>query len=150
MKKVDLLSNYIKIADIHARRISMSLKHFANILPFDENKINNLSDDDLGYLELLVNRFAKLQDLLGSKIFPLLLQKLQEDSENFSLLDRLNKLEKLQLLPSAHDWVKMRELRNHVTHEYPDSPNIMVKNLNYAVKYAKQLLSYWDFLKDKL
>ena len=42
----------------------MSLKHS---FPFDRRRVINLAQQNLLYIELLVARFAKLQDLIEAK-----------------------------------------------------------------------------------
>lgn len=108
-----------------------------------------MTDDNLAYLELLTNRFIKLQDTIGTKIFPLALSIMQEDPPGPTFLDRLHLLEKIGVLNQA-DWIELREIRNHITHEYPDSPEIMVLYLNKAVEKAKFLLQFWETLKTKI
>jgi hypothetical protein len=143
-----LLLSLVAISDIHANRLEKALAHTTHLLPFNPTCLQRLTDDELGYLEMLTSRFAKLQDSLGAKIFPLLLQLLQESRSDESALDRLYKLEKLGILPSANNWIAMRELRNAITHEYPDNPELMAANLNKTAECARQLLAFWQTLKE--
>ena len=70
-----------------------------------------------------------------------------ESFENKPFRDILDALEKKEILSSAQWWIDMREIRNHVAHEYPDNPELMCKNLNDAIIAAGELLEYWTFLK---
>ena len=144
------LQNMIDIADIHALRIEKALYHIKPLQPITESILANLSDENLGFLELLTSRFAKLQDFISSKIFPQILSQLLEETDDQSLLDRLNKLEKIGLLPSAKAWIEMRYTRNFITHEYPDDPKITCENLNTTIDQAKKLIDYWNFLRQKI
>lgn len=150
MNIFDSLQSFIETGDIHAGRLDVALQHISHLLPFQPSGLQKFTADELGHLEMMTSRFAKLQDLLGAKIFPLLLEALQEGRSEDSALDRLHKLEKLGILPSTHEWIMMRELRNHVTHEYPDNPALMAANLNKIVTYAKNLLAFWAKLKAKI
>lgn len=38
----------------------------------DASTFLRLKDDEIGYMELLISRFSKLQDVIGDKIFPML------------------------------------------------------------------------------
>jgi len=44
----------------------------------------------------------------------------------------------------------MRSIRNHVTHEYPDHPELTVLNLNSAITCALALVTYYKNLKTKI
>ena len=147
MKTPEVMQSLIEIGDIHADRLEKALRHISHLLPFQPSRINKFADDELSYVDMMTSRFAKLQDILGAKIFPLLLQLLQEGRSDDSGLDRLHKLEKLGILPSALNWIMMRELRNHITHEYPDNPELMASNLNKTVEYAQNLIVFWQGLK---
>ncbi len=140
----------MKICDIHALRLETALVNIQPLIPIQPEKISNFSDQDLSFLELLTSRFSKLHDLIGRKVFPLILRVLEEDKESFSLLDRLHKLEKLDFIPNASMWIEMRKLRNHLTHEYPDAPELAAQNLNKAIEQSQELLTYWKFLKEKI
>ncbi|MBW8309551.1 MAG: hypothetical protein K0M45_07965 [Candidatus Paracaedibacteraceae bacterium] len=78
------------------------------------------------------------------------LKLLGEQVESLSYIDRLNLLEKLGILPSAKVWQEMRELRNHMIHEYPDKLEIIAEHLNQAHFMMKQLLPYWQDLKSHI
>ena len=62
----------------------------------------------------------------------------------------MNLLEKRGILPSAKEWVLMREFRNHLIHEYPDNLDLMADNLNKALEYVKALLALWQTLKERI
>ncbi len=148
-KKIAFLGSYLDICGIHASRLKMALSHVIHLYPMEATSFLQLKDEELSYLELLISRFSKLQDILGSKIFPLLVDLLQEESKGNSFLDILHQLEKLELLPSAKDWINMRELRNHLTHEYPEHPDFMADNCNQAIVVSQDLLKYWNDLEEK-
>ncbi len=108
--------------------------------------MNAIPEDDLAYMDMFTTRLGKLQDSLGEKVFTTLLEILGESTENKSYIDRLNKLEKLETLPSAARWQELRKLRNILVHEYPDSPSFIADNLNTAYIQAKKLLTFLDSL----
>ena len=150
MSKIEILKSQIDICNIHTSRIEKALHHINHLLPFDPNKISKLSDEELSFLELLTSRFAKLQDNIGQKIFPLMLLSMQEDVQNKSFIDILNRLEKLEIIESSDYWIKMREIRNHIAHEYPDNPELMASNLNKVVEASVELLDFWERLQEGL
>lgn len=150
MKKVEPMRTFLDVADLHATRLEKALVHIKILLPFTPETLQKLSDENLGYLELLTSRFAKLQDWIGGKLFPQLLNLLQESNETQTQLDRLHRLEKIGFLPSAQAWTAMRAVRNAISHEYPDEPQLMCDALHKVVLKSEELLSYWAQLKTKI
>jgi hypothetical protein len=146
MTTIELLAYELKICLIHLDRLKLALKKTEHLYPFTENIISNIPEEDLGYLELLTARLGKLQDTLGEKVFTLILKALGEPMENKSFIDKLNKLEKLEILPSVQWWQDLRKLRNILVHEYPDNPAFIADNLNTAFIQTKRLLVFWDSL----
>jgi hypothetical protein len=119
-----------EIASTHESRISAALKHLKGTFPLTEKSVRHLSDDQLLNMEMLTSRFAKLQDYLGTKVFDIFFEVEQENVDGFTMIDKLNKLEKLGIIHDAHQWRDMRDARNIVEHEYPDNPSLMASNLN--------------------
>ena len=54
------------------------------------------------YFDLLTTCFSKLQDIIGTKILIQILAMRHEDLPQYSVLARLNLLEKHKFLPSIH------------------------------------------------
>lgn len=131
-------------------QIAYSVASFATLIPFTLDNFKDLSDERLGYLDLFTNRFVKLQDVIGSKIFPVIFELLQENKQNLSALDRLHALEKLEIIDDSQDWVQMRNARNMVAHEYPTNYELIAKNLEDIRRHAEQLLHDWDELRLKI
>ena len=150
MKIQELIKTDIKICNLHADRLQKALDYLDKHLPFTFEKIDKFTVEELGILDMLTTRFANLQDTIGSKIFPQVLIVLEEDIKGKSFIDILNKLEKIELLPSAQYWRDMRVIRNNIIHEYPDNPELMSTNLNSAVDYIRELLKYWGTLNKKI
>lgn len=87
--------------------------------------------------------------MIGSKVFPILVELSQGEMKGASFLDVLHQLEKLDLLPSAKIWIDLRELCNHLTHEYPEHPDFMANNCNQVIVSSQELLKYWEILQGK-
>ncbi|MEI8295705.1 MAG: hypothetical protein WCG04_04190, partial [Alphaproteobacteria bacterium] len=91
-------------------------------------------------IDCFVHRFSMLQDLMGAKLFDLVLESERVQVKYPGFLDKLDALERMGLLEKTEDWEKLREIRNNFAHEYPDKPDLMAKNLNEAFAGAKVLL----------
>jgi len=50
--------------------------------------------------------------------------------ENIPFLDLLNKLEKLNFLESAKEWINLRDKRNKIAYQYDDEPYEMTQAIN--------------------
>jgi hypothetical protein len=79
--------------------------------------------NQLRVLDQLLFRFTKLQDALGQRLVPATLAALSEPFEEWSMIDRLNRLEKLGYL-EVDAWLRWRKIRNRLAHEYPDCDEI--------------------------
>jgi len=98
--------------------------------------------------DMLTTRFGKLQDIIGSKIFPLILNLLEEDAVAF--IDKLNKLEKLGYIEDANWWIELREIRNKIAHYYPDDHDLICSHISVATIKAAGLIEFWQKLKTKI
>lgn len=78
-------------------------------------------------VEAFVSRFGRLQDTVGDKLLPTLLIALGEKPA--SVIDNLDRAERLGLLKSADEWLVMRQLRNQMVHEYVEDLAILADAL---------------------
>lgn len=95
-------------------------------------------------------RLSKLQDVIGARLFPGILDFLEEPFETRPMLDKLNRLEKLGFLESVERWQYWREICNRFTHDYPDDPERNAVNLNLAIAAATELLALMGALYGRL
>jgi len=92
--------------------------------------------------EAFVSRFGRMQDTLGEKLLPSLLRLLEENPG--SVLDNLNRAEKLGLLTSVVGWRDARSLRNKLIHEYLVDPEAFALALNHAHTAVQLLVSTYN------
>jgi hypothetical protein len=97
---------------------------------------------------MMTTRFGKLQDIIGSKIFPIILNLLEEEAVAF--IDKLNKLEKLGYIDDANWWIELREIRNKIAHDYPDDHDLICSHLSVVILKAAELIEFWQKLKTKI
>ena len=64
---------------------------------------------------------------------------MKEDVHDKPFRDILNILERLQIIESAEIWLALRELRNDLTHDYPQLTNETVDKLNYLFSQLPQI-----------
>jgi len=137
---MNIFNEAIEVADIHKTRILDAMTHLTKLFPMNSEKLSHIQQVDTVYLDALIHRFSKLQDYMGSKLIDLFLDSQGEQTHNLSMLDKLHKLEKMGVIEDSFTWLKMREIRNHLAHEYPRHPDITTKNLNDVFFYAPELI----------
>ncbi|WP_440651792.1 hypothetical protein [Cysteiniphilum sp. 19S12-1] len=112
-------------------------------LPFDVVNYEKFRDEEIEHIDQFLFRFAKLQDVMGEKLFPTVLMLLAEDVKRQSFIDILNKLEALGLLYTDH-WLRLRKIRNSVAHEYGFNVVDMVDSLNAIYESCVDLIDIYD------
>lgn len=115
--------------------------------PLSPTELEELSDLDLAVVDQFIVRFSKLQDAMGAKLLPGVLELTQEHGELATFIDKLNKLEKIGAIESAARWLRLREMRNQFAHDYPDDPEIQASLLNKAYFMAGDLLEALEHVK---
>jgi hypothetical protein len=98
-----------------------------------------MSDETVQDWDQFVLRYTKLQDAIGSRLFPAVLTILQEPYEDKPMIDKLNRLEKLGYLESIDQWNQLRIVRNHFAHDYPSDDALKAAYLNDAVRAVPTL-----------
>ncbi len=136
----NVIDYYMKEAALHLDRMTEARGKIEHLLPITPGKIEGFSFEELAAIEMYTSRFCKLQDLLGAKIFPEILNIYGENIQELFFIDRLNRLEKMGVIESAQEWVYMRKLRNQFAHEYPDMPEFLANNLNIAFDFDTKLI----------
>ena len=124
------LQQKIEQCQLHLDRIKQAADHIQYLYPFQKENFPLNKYEDLTSLDMFTGRFAKLQDTMGDSLFPEFLKFLGENVSSLSMIDRLNMLEKYFILESVTQWKFLRELRNILAHEYPNSYSILADTLN--------------------
>ena len=148
IKNKSFVVDFKKIADIHADRLKASHDEALKFMPLTASKFAELTTLQDAFLDMMTTRFSKLQDIIGARIFPLILEILGEDAATF--IDKLNKLEKLDYISDVDWWMELRELRNQITHDYPDDYEILSKHFCALITSVHELLVFWGELKLKI
>lgn len=134
----------VDICLTHADRLRWSMQQFSEKRPFSAKSISQLTDIELAVIDQFTIRFSKLQDAMGAKLLPAVLELTREEGDLNTFIDKLNRLEKIGALNSADEWLKLREMCNQFAHDYPDDPEIQSSLLNKAFDMANNLLNTLD------
>ncbi len=130
----------LEVCKRHANRLSWAMIRLQAKFPLTASAMQGLDDTDLAVLDQFSTRFSKLQDAMGAKLFPAVLELTKEQGELPAFLDKLYRLEKMGAILSADKWLLLREMRNEFSHDYPDDPAIQSALLNKAYNLAGDLL----------
>lgn len=134
------LKLHLKEAEVHIQRLTDVLSSLEKLYPITNNNIQILSSEDKDKLDVLAFRFAKLQDLLGTKIFREYLIVLQYPVEDKNFLDILKELDKEKVV-DIDLWSEFRGVRNSISHDYPSNEDERIDAINYLIKHMKNLMS---------
>jgi len=55
----------------------------------------------------------------------------------------LDQMEKEEIIDSMDNWIKLREIRNELEHDYPDDLDTALKDLRYCIEHFDQLEGYY-------
>lgn len=125
------LDETFETCQIHLKQLNFARSKVEAFIPLHSDSYWELTDETISYLDQFIYRFSKLQDVMESRLFPDLLTALAEPIENLAFIDILNRLEKLELIPSAQDWIQLRKIRNDMAHEYPSSLGERIEGINF-------------------
>ena len=124
------LYKYLNECDKHLLRVEEAYSDIEESIPLSVQKYKILSKDEVQAIDQYLYRFSKLQDTLRQKIFRLVLNIYEPFDESIPFIDVLNKLEKLDFLESAKEWINLRDKRNKIAHQYDDEPYEMTQAIN--------------------
>ena len=134
--------------ETHARRMLWAKNEVSGKFPLSADKLRDLEGATVAALDQFISRFAKLQDGMGAKLLPAVLEMTKEQGELNAFLDKLNRLEKIGALPSVEEWLNMREMRNAFAHDYPDDSELQAVTLNRAFVAADRLVEILRHVKN--
>lgn len=98
----------------------------------------NTNHDEAERVEAFVSRFGRLQDSLGDKLLPGWLAA--EGESPGTAMERLDRAERLGILPSADEWFAVRKLRNQMVHEYIEDPKLLADALRSGHAFVPVLV----------
>ena len=144
----DKLTETLAICDLHFQRMMFAYNSINKYFPLTEFNFSQISPIELALFDQLIYRFSKLQDSMGTRLFKQMLEALEEDISGLPFIDILYKMEKLNLLENAKDWISLRQTRNTISHEYPFYKDIQIEELNLLPEEVEKLSGIWLKLKE--
>jgi hypothetical protein len=142
------LATAIWEGDRHLETLELALKDW-RVAPAATLAALEADREKLRVVDQLLFRFIKLQDAVGLRLIPATLAALSEPFEDWPMIDRLNRLEKLGFI-DVSDWLRWRETRNRLAHEYPDAPDVRLATLLAAIDAAAELAGAYRRWRERL
>lgn len=132
---------------LHREILREALAEAQAWLPFTLDSVMHMRKAQIRVLDQIAYRFAKLQDSMGQKVLPAILELAQEPiTPDATFAEKLNRLERIGALPSADEWKKLRAARNAIAHDYPDDPELRVSAINCFLNGAMRLSLLYEFV----
>lgn len=143
-KKIILQRRFAKL-----KRHYIALKEYKeliNLLLIDKDFYNTsifteLLPQEKAILDAYLKRFSSLQDFLGAKIFPMLLEVAGISGNKMS--EVLYNIEKEEIIDSLENWIELREIRNELEHDYPENLEKALNDLKFCINHFKSLENYY-------
>lgn len=143
MTNSQLLQVILRECRTHAEVLAEASDELAGVR-FDPDTVTQIAVDQRRLLDQMAYRFSKLQDSMGMKLLPLLLDLAEEPlPDNVTFAVKLQRLERLGALENVEQWRLLREIRNQLAHEYEDAPALKAAALNRFVDAIKLLIALW-------
>ena len=146
-----MIRDAIKISNIHLERLERATDEIKRMGKLEDVEIEDF--EIIKTIDTFIFRFMKLQDYMGYKLFKSFLIETGDYRDDMSFIDMLDKLEKLKIIDSAENWIKLRKLRNKLAHEYPDELEEILADIKEALKWSSYfknvLLNMITYLKKR-
>ncbi len=142
IEKLD--KHYEALRDYH--RLILALKEEGDI--FETDYFLQLKPEQKALFDAFLKRFSSLQDYLGGKIFPQLLQKVGIFSDKMSEI--LYHAEKEGFIDNLNNWIELRQMRNDLEHDYPDDLEKALQDLQKTIEKFDLIESYYFNVKNFL
>lgn len=138
-KRKILIKNLAKLCKTIEDATQILEKSYEETKNLDLNKYETAEEiewETLKDIEMLCSRFSRLSDIYIQNLLRLIdeLELIYEGS----IIDRLNRAEKRELISSAEIFIEIRGLRNDISHEY--LPEVLIDIFKDSIKYSPELI----------
>jgi len=131
-----VLNEVIETSYLHLNRAK---DNYNEMIEFSIDQTIYQDKEKIKTIDAFIFRFIKLQDFMGEKLFKEVLKSVGEYKDNMALIDCLDKLEKLEIIAQADQWMNYRAIRNKLTHEYSTNQEEMISGIQLAMVYFSEI-----------
>jgi len=108
---------------------------------YDSEVYSHLAPEKKAVFDAYLKRFSSIQDFLGAKIFPLLLEIAGIPGNKMSEIIYI--MENEGIIDSFNNWVELREIRNELEHDYPETLQDALDDLKFCVDSFEKIKHYY-------
>ena len=72
-KFLNILKKYLGESEKHSMRLKRAYSKMQSFMPLTSERVQELTEEDIEHIDQYLYRFAKLQDVIGEKLFVSLL-----------------------------------------------------------------------------
>ena len=132
----------------HLTVLERNLRRLADRLPLTAETVDTLleTDEGLWMLDQIAYRYLKLQDTLGKLVRAFFALK-GEAVEQMTMIDLINLAAKLGHPMDEALWMKLRALRNEITHDYPGSRAEVAQAVNQLAALLPKIRGFLERLR---
>ena len=140
------LNFYLNIIQNSLNDVDNYINKISSFLPINYPNYNELIAHHKDTIDAIAFRFNKIQSTLGEKVFKYFLEEIGYDT-NKSFLEILNEIEKLGIV-DRKKWIEFREIRNKVSHDYPEEIGEIIENLNKMINSFNEFKKILNKIKE--
>ena len=108
-------------------------------------RFNFIPPRDKAVFDAYIKRFASIQDFLGAKIFPMLVEI--SGIGSVKMTEVLYLMEREEVIDSIDHWIQLREVRNELEHDYPDELAEALEDLRFCIDQFEEVEGYYHRAK---
>jgi hypothetical protein len=143
-----LLASYLASGHRIAGRLAVSIERVAPLFPLDAAAVERLSADDEERLDAFLYRFASLAASVQDHVGRALLLTEEESLASASRKDQRLLLERLGALDEGLRFGDVAELRNRLSHSYPNEPRKQAEVMSLVYARAADLIAAYNGMLD--
>ncbi len=99
--KLDKLKEAIQVREIHCKQMSFAYDKICGYFPLTIDSYLMLLPEDQSFIDQLIYRFSRLQDCMGRKLFPSILENVGEEVKGVPFIDMLGGIKQEAILRHA-------------------------------------------------
>ena len=142
--KLDILRSNLAASRKVALRLSTSMRRIEGIFPLSSASMDALEEDDEERIDAFLFRFNSLVGMVQDQLTRSVLEVEEEDVTDASRRDKRNLMEKLGAFRPEYEFGVIAELRNRLSHVYPDDPQKQADILNAVSDKAAALVQTFN------
>lgn len=129
---------------LHLKAVSQRLK---KILPKTEDELREKLNEPqlIDTLESFTAKFSRMQDTIADKLLPIFLSTAGENIG--TVIENLNRAEKLSLISDTQQWLVARGLRNKLVHEYIEDLQELLDAVELAQQFVNELIHSFEAIQ---